>query len=328
MLSRKWLSILLSFFILFFCTVVSFSKETIYHSKEAHFSIRIPDNLVELTPQYLTNLDNQLLSRGLLPSVVYREKLQNYDVAFLSFDKPETIEQKRTILGIEIVRYEHFTHFYKPYVRIFLNEEEVETLRREVAKKIRDERIAQNIQERDIVIDKERFCYYFSFSYTLPGERKVEEFWAGFLSKIHAVFLCLEILNPPEDLDCHALFTDLVNSFNFDPIYRYSKVYGTIRVLGEALLSLILIVLIFLTIPRVVAIIQGIFLKREKEMPETAKKPLPLPASKVRPETFHVRVSEFFPSEITSETEVKKSLEKLRQHLLEQIKKNRKVVPY
>ncbi|MFV9645400.1 MAG: hypothetical protein ACNYWU_06215 [Desulfobacterales bacterium] len=72
-----------------------------------------------------------------------------------------------------------------------------------------------------------------------------------------------KLLNAPEDLDCPALFTDLVNSFSYDPIYRYSKVYDMIRALGEALLFLILIVLMFLAIPRVVAIIQGIYLKRE-----------------------------------------------------------------
>lgn len=330
----KRLLILLNFLILFFCTAVSFSNEAIYYSEEAHFSLRIPRDLVELTPRYSAHLDDQLLSRGLLPSQVYYDKLRDYDVAFLGFDNLDTINQRKTILGIEIGRHEHIVHFHKPYVRIFLDNKEVETLRRRVAKEIRAEE-AQDIQKGDLVIDKERFYYYFSFKYSFPDESRVEEFWAGFLGKIHAVFLHLEILNPPEDLDCHALFTDLVASFNFDPMYRYSKVYGTIRILGESLLTLMLVVLIFLAIPRIAGVIQRIYLKRKGEIPMTAGKPPPLRG--VRPEvsveeTFqvkvHVRLSEFFPSEIISGTEVEKSLKKLRQRLLEEIKKNRTVVPY
>jgi hypothetical protein len=55
----------------------------------------------------------------------------------------------------------------------------------------------------------------------------------------------LVILNPPEDLDCSALFTGFVNSFSFDAVYRYSKAYAMIRVLGEELLLVIFLLVMF-----------------------------------------------------------------------------------
>jgi len=102
------------------------------------------------------------------------------------------MEQRNTILGIEIERYEHFISFHKPPVRIFFDERKDEAIRRQVAEKILAEE-AKKIEEKNLVI-----------------------------------------LNPPEDLDCSALFTGLVNSFSFDAVYRYSKAYAMIRVLGEA----------------------------------------------------------------------------------------------
>lgn len=333
MLSLRWLATLSGFFV-FFCIAVSFSKERTYYNKEAHFSLCIPQNLTELTHEYLAQIDNELLNRDLLPSQVYYGKVRDYDVAFLGFDNVDTIEQRNTILGIEIERYEHFISFHKDSVSIFFDEEEVEAIRRRVTMKILAEQ-AKNIEERNLVIDEERFCYFFGLSYRLPDGSRAEGLWAGFLGKIHTVFLHFSILNPPEDLDCAALFTGIVNSFNFDTAYRYSKTYAIIRALGEALLIVILLIVMFFTLIRVGGLIERIFLGRQMEMPGGLREPLTTKGAMLKSDTgktfdatVWVRVSEFFPSEITSVAEVEKSLEKLRKCLLEHIKKRKKIVPY
>ena len=324
----------LSGFFVFFCIGVSFSKERTYYNEEAHFSLCIPQNLIELTREYSASLDHDLLNRDLLPSQVYYGKVRDYDIAFLGFDNIDTIEHRNTILGIEIERYEHFIFFHKPLVRLFLDEEEVEAIRLRVKGKILAEE-AKNIEERNLVIDEDRFCYFFSLSYRLPDGSRAEGLWAGFLSKIHTVFLHLVMLNPPEDLNCAALFTGLVNSFNFDGVYRYSKAYGMIRVLGEALLIVIFLLVMFFALIRVACLIERIFLRRQMEVPGGAKEPLTAREAMIKPgigKTFdarvRVRVSEFFPPEITSVTEVEKGIGKLRRRLLEHIKKKKKVVPY
>lgn len=334
MLFRKWLVIILCFFVLLFPIVITFSKDARYYNEEAHFSLSIPHNFIELTPRYSARLDDRLLNRNLLPSQVYRDKVRDYDVAFLAFDDLDTIEKRKTILGIKIERYEYFIYYRKLLAGFFVDEDEVEKFRCLMKAEIRA-RGAQDIRERDMVIDKEQFCYCFGLGYTIIDGTRVESFWGGFLSKMHGVFLRLEILNPLEDLDCSVLFADLVRSFSFDDIYRFSKVYAVIRALAGSLLIVILVVGMFCVIPRVVSAIQRIYLRREREAPGRAREPLPVMGAGPKPDakeafdvTVHVRVSEFFPSKITSETEVKKSLDKLRQSLLEQIKKNRKIVPY
>ena len=54
----------------------------------------------------------------------------------MGFDNVDTMEQRNTILGIEIERYEHFISFHKPPVRIFFDERKDEAIRRQVAEKI------------------------------------------------------------------------------------------------------------------------------------------------------------------------------------------------
>ena len=108
-----------------------------------------------------------------------------------------------------------------------------------------------------------------------------------------------------------------------------------IRVLGEALLFVIFLLVMFFAMLTVAGLIQRIFLGRQMEVPGEAIEPLTAREAMLKPgvgKTFDVtawvRVSEFFPPEITSVNEVEKSLEKLRRRLLEHIKKKKKVVPY